>query len=73
VRKHLLADILELPVAQRLQLAEAIWASVSSIPDAFPLTAEQREELDRCLAEYEADPDEGSTLEEVFARVRRGG
>jgi putative addiction module component (TIGR02574 family) len=41
------------------------------VPEALPLTQWQREELDRRLAEYEADPDSGSTLEEVFARIRR--
>jgi putative addiction module component (TIGR02574 family) len=28
-------------------------------------------ELDRRLAELEADPGSGATLEEVFARIRR--
>ena len=71
MKQGLLADVLELPVAERLWLAEAIWESVSSLPDAFPLTAEQRQELDLRLADHEADPNEGSTLEEVFARLRR--
>jgi putative addiction module component (TIGR02574 family) len=36
----------------------------------LPLTQWQRDELNRRLAEYEADPSSGSSLEEVFARVR---
>ena len=31
----------------------------------------QKQELDRRLAEFEANPEEGATLEEVFARIRR--
>jgi putative addiction module component (TIGR02574 family) len=31
----------------------------------------QKDELDRRLAEFEADPDSGVTLEEVFARIHR--
>lgn len=70
--KHaLVAEILELPVADRMRLVEVIWDSISAAPEALPLTDWQREELDRRLAEFEADPDSGSTLEEVFARVRR--
>jgi putative addiction module component (TIGR02574 family) len=70
--KHaLVAEILELPVADRMRLVEAIWDSISAAPEALPLTDWQREELDRRLAEFEADSGSGSTLEEVFARIRR--
>ena len=71
MKQSLVADILELPVAERVRLVEAIWDSIASAPEALPLTDWQREELDRRLAEFEADPDSGSTLEEVFARIRR--
>ena len=67
----LVAEILELPVAERMRLVEAIWDSISAAPESLPLTPWQREELDRRLAEYEADPASGSTLEEVFARIRQ--
>ncbi len=70
--KHaLVAEILELPVADRMRLVEAIWDSISAAPEDLPLTDWQREELDRRLAEFEADSDSSSTLEEVFARIRR--
>ncbi len=38
-----------------------------SVLYALPLTQWQMDELDRRLAELEADPDSGATLEEVFA------
>jgi len=71
MKQELVAEILALPVAERVRLVEAIWDSISAVPDALPLTEWQKQELDRRLAEFEADPEEGSTLEEVFARIRR--
>lgn len=71
MKQELVAEILALPVAERVRLVEAIWDSISAVPEALPLTQWQKEALDRRLAEYEADPDSGSTLEEVFARLRR--
>ncbi len=70
MKSELVAEILALPVAERVRLVEAIWDSISAVPDALPLTQWQKEELDRRLAEFEADPDSGATLEEVFARIR---
>lgn len=70
MKQRLVADILELPVAERVQLVAAIWDSIAAAPQALPLTEWQRAELDRRLAEFEADPHSGSTLEEVFARIR---
>jgi putative addiction module component (TIGR02574 family) len=71
MKQDLVAEILALPVEDRVRLVEAIWDSISAVPEALPLTDWQKEELDRRLAEVEADPDGGSTLEEVFARIRR--
>lgn len=71
MKQELVAEILALPVAERVRLVEAIWDSISAVPEALPLTEWQKQELDRRLAEFEANPDEGSTLEEVFARIRR--
>ena len=72
MNQELVAEILALPVQERVHLVEAIWDSISAIPEALPLTQWQSEELDRRLAEFEADPEAGSTLEDVFARIRRG-
>ena len=71
MKRELVAEILALPVAERMRLVEVIWDSISAVPDALPLTQWQKDELDRRLAEFEADPDSGATLEEVFARIRR--
>jgi putative addiction module component (TIGR02574 family) len=70
-QEALVAEILALPVEDRMRLVEAIWDSISAVPEALPLTDWQKQELDRRLAEMESDPDAGTSLEEVFARIRR--
>src|SRR3989442_2444258 len=70
-KRELFAEILSLPVDERMELVEAIWDSISAVPEALPLTDWQKEELDSRLDELERDPDAGSTLEEGFARISR--
>ena len=67
-----IADVLELSVAERIQLVEDIWDSIAAVPDAVPLTDAQREELDRRLDAYRRNPAAGSPWEEVRERVRGG-
>jgi putative addiction module component (TIGR02574 family) len=64
-----LSEILKLSVAERIQLVEDIWDSIAADPDALPLTPEQREELDRRLADADANPGEGRPWREVKARL----
>lgn len=64
-----ISDVFQLPIEERIRLAQAIWDSVASSPDQVPLTASQVRELDRCYAEYLDDPDEGSSWSEVKARL----
>ncbi len=66
-----LADILELDVADRLRLVQAIWDSIAEAPDAVPLTEGERAELDRRLEDYYRDPDAGSPWSDVRARILR--
>lgn len=64
-----ISDVFQLPIEERIRLAQAIWDSVASSPDQVPLTAAQVKELDRCYDEYLDDPDEGSPWSEVKARL----
>lgn len=66
------ADLLELPVAERIRLVELIWDSIAAVPEAVPLTEELRAELDRRLAEFELNPESGSPWEDVRDRIVRG-
>jgi putative addiction module component (TIGR02574 family) len=68
--KITLADILDLPVDERILLVEDIWDSIAAFPEAVPLTEEQREELDRRLAAYHQNPESGLSWEEVKGRLR---
>ena len=58
-------EILKLSVAERLELLEAIWDSIADAPESLPVTAAQKQELDRRLAEYRKNPDEGRSWEEI--------
>lgn len=69
--KVTLADILALPVEERIQLIEDAWDSLAAYPDAFPLTDAQREELDQRIDAYHHDPASGSPWEDVKGRIRR--
>lgn len=48
-------EILKLDVKERLELIEEIWDSIAAHPDAIPLTAAQRKELDRRKREHRRD------------------
>ncbi len=64
-----LSDVLELPVSERLKLVEAIWDSIADVPEALPLTEEERAELDRRLRDFAENPDDGSPWSEVRERI----
>lgn len=63
----LISDILRLSVAERIQLVEDIWDSIAAEPDALVLSAEDRAELDRRLADQEVNPGVGRSWGEVKA------
>lgn len=66
------SDILKLPVAERVRLAQALWESIAAVPDAVTLSEAQRQELDRRWADYEKDPSLGAPWADVRARIARG-
>ena len=68
--RSLLAELLELSPAERIQLAEDLWDSVVASPETMPgLTAEQVAEIERRLAEQARDPSRAVPWEEVRARL----
>ncbi|BAT55463.1 addiction module component [Nostoc sp. NIES-3756] len=62
-------DISQLSVAERIQLAEDLWDSISEQEQEVPLSEAQQQELDRRLASYQQNPANGSTWEEVKKRL----
>lgn len=59
------AQILELPAEDRVELAQQIWESVVEHPESLPVTAAQRDELERRWRAFEKDPDAGEPWEDV--------
>ncbi len=65
------AEILKLPVEERLRLVELIWQSLSATPSALPLSDAHRAAIDEELADHRRAPNDVLTIEQVLAGVRR--
>jgi putative addiction module component (TIGR02574 family) len=66
-------ELRKLSLVERLELVEELWDSIAAEceREPFPLTAEQRADLERRLAEADADPAGGAPWEEVLERIRQ--
>ena len=64
-----LSALLELSPDEKLDIIEALWASLNQSPELIPLPEWQKQELDRRQAEYEANPGPLLTWEEVQANI----
>ncbi len=53
-------DILDLSVAERIELIGDLWDSMADVPEAIGLTEAQRAELDRRLDTHRNDPEGAS-------------
>jgi putative addiction module component (TIGR02574 family) len=67
----LIAEANKLSAAERMRIAEALWQSAWDEQADLPLTSQQRDELDRRLADYHAHPEAGSSWEEVRSRIEQ--
>ncbi len=67
-----IAEILKLPVEERLRLLELIWDSLAANPSVVPLGDAQRAVIDERLVEHARNPDDVLTRDEVLADARRG-
>lgn len=67
-----IAEILKLPLEERLRLLELIWDSIAANPSAIPLSDAQRTVIDERLAEHTRNPQDVVTRDEVLAEARRG-
>jgi putative addiction module component (TIGR02574 family) len=66
-----IAEILRLPIEEKLRLIETIWDSIIANPSAVPLTDLQREELDRRLDDLEREGPTGLPAEEALDKLTR--
>ena len=69
MRKNPHFDFTHLTPAERIQLARDLWDSVEPREEDFPLNDADRAELERRLEAARRSPGEGSSWEDVEARV----
>lgn len=67
-----IADILELPVQERIRLVELIWDSVAALPEAVEISPALKVELEARLAEFEANPEAGYSWDQVKSLLNDG-
>jgi putative addiction module component (TIGR02574 family) len=64
---RLFDQVQELPLEEQLELVEALWDSIVERDAVPPLTEAQMAELDRRLADDEANPSEAVSWDQVRA------
>lgn len=66
------ADILVLPVQERIQLVEVIWESIAAVPHAIDVSPDLKIELQARLADFERNPESGYSWDQVKAQLKNG-
>jgi putative addiction module component (TIGR02574 family) len=64
------AQIRKLSIAERILLVQDIWDSIAEEHESLKVAAAQQDELDRRIEAYIKSPSEGSTWDEVKARLK---
>ncbi|HAX77927.1 MAG TPA: hypothetical protein DCY88_19315 [Cyanobacteria bacterium UBA11372] len=65
-----LNEIVNLSIEDRIRLVQAIWDSIAA-EQAYPdLTEQQKRELDNRIDDYEINPDNVLTREEIKASIK---
>jgi putative addiction module component (TIGR02574 family) len=67
---HLLKDILNLSVSERILMVEAIWDSIPENDETLNLSEETKQLLDNRLNAHKNNPNDGSPWEEVKSRIK---
>jgi putative addiction module component (TIGR02574 family) len=60
-----------LSLAERILLVEEIWDSIAAEAEALEVPQSHKDELDRRLTAYHADPQAGSSWEDVKSRLQK--
>lgn len=69
MRVNEIPEIARLTVPEKILLLEDLWDSIASDESSVPVPASHREELDRRLAQYEKEPGQLLTLDELRGRI----
>ena len=67
----ILSELKKFSTAEKILIVEELWDSIADDQENFELTGEQRDELDRRVADNFISPDDGYSREEVKNRVLR--
>ena len=67
---QIMQDILKLSIPERILMVEAIWDSIAESEEQVELSAETMKLLDERLEAHNNNPNEGSTWDEVKARIK---
>jgi putative addiction module component (TIGR02574 family) len=65
-------DFSQLTVAERIQLAEDLWDSLTDAPEVLAVTDAQREELDRRIEAHRANPEVALSWESLRQELFEG-
>jgi putative addiction module component (TIGR02574 family) len=65
MKKLSASDIAEMPIEERIQLVEDIWDSIAELPESVSVPEWHKEELEKRLDAYHANPAEGTPWGEV--------
>jgi putative addiction module component (TIGR02574 family) len=72
VRVSDIPEIARLSVPEKILLVEDLWDSIATDESAVPMPQSHREELDRRLERYQANPGNLLSLEELQRRIEQG-
>jgi putative addiction module component (TIGR02574 family) len=67
---QMLHDILKLSVSERILIVEAIWDSIAEGERQIELSSEAKQMLDERLELHRNNPSEGSSWNDVKARIK---
>lgn len=67
---QVMQDILKMSVPERILMVEAIWDSIAGNDEQVELSAETKQLLDARLEAHKLNPNEGSSWDEVKARIK---
>jgi putative addiction module component (TIGR02574 family) len=71
-KQQIIDSAKQLPRDEQIDLAAELWDAIEVSNGDFPLSEEQKAELDRRIAESDSNPQPAEDVESLKARVLRG-
>jgi putative addiction module component (TIGR02574 family) len=67
---HEISQLLQLPIAERLEIVQQLWESIVLGEEAIPVLQWQKDELARRKESYRRNPEAASSWDEALKRLR---